>query len=217
MSLQYIINTATEVSLDRRKISGQTLSRSGMIRISSLASKVPWHFQVTPQPGMNIRTHRGVLESLDFNDRVLISTIDIGSSNPRLSYLTQYQGGLTESQRSQVTFTGANLTNIAMNFPGVLSGTVLFEAGDLVSLGTGYKYPYTVTNRVVKGSADEVTIPVSRPFINQTDFPPTGSPIRFGSEVTWNVVVASRPTYRITPGGWISWESDFELVEVIED
>lgn len=217
MSLQYIIDNAEEISLDRRKISGQTLTRSGQVRISSLASKVPWRITVKPGSGMNIRTHRAELESITNADRIQIQTINIGQSNERLGYLTEYKGNLNSSQRAAAQFLGANILDATVNLPGVTSGTVVFQPGDLFSLAAGYRYPYTVTSQVIKGSGDQVVVPLSRPFIFQAGFTHTESALRLGSEVTWNVVVANRPTFTITPGGWIRWNGDFELVEVIED
>lgn len=217
MSLQYIIDNAEEISLDRRKISGQTLTRSGQVRISSLASKVPWRITVKPGSGMNIRTHRAELESITAADRIQIQTINIGSTNTGLSYLTNYLGNASVSQRNAATFVSANILDATLEFPGVSPGVTLFQPGDLISLDSPYKYPYTVTAQVVKGATDQVVVPLSRPFINQSGYTTSGAGLRFGSAVTWNVVVANRPTFTITPGGWIVWNGDFELVEVIED
>ena len=220
MSLQTIINDAVSIEFIRRKLAGQTLSRSGQVKIASVASNVPWQMIVEPSPGKLWDEYRDTLEEIDRLDRVFIEVIDIGASNPNLSYITEYQGGLSTGQINQVKVSsGANLTltlNMA-NVTGTTSSTICFEPGDLVQLSGNYKYPYTVTSRVLRGSGSTIAVPIHRPFIDQAGYTEVNAGIVVGKDVTWQMVMAKKPSYKVIPGRYIEWSDNFELVEVIED
>lgn len=219
MSLQTIINNASEITIDRRKISGITVSRSGRVKISSIASNVPWQFTVKMHDGLKYSDNRNVLESLDYNDRVLTSTINIGSSNTGLSYLTAYKGALSAVNINNITVDSANVLTLTLDVSTVSVGssTVIFEPGDYLQLDSGYKYPYTVTSQVTRGVSSTIDVPINRPFIEQSGYTTAGAGIVVGSDVTWNVVVSKKPSYTVVPYDRIAWNSAFELVEVIED
>ncbi len=220
MSLQTIIDNAVSIEFIRRKLAGQTISRSGQVKIASVASNVPWQMIVEPRPGMIWEDYRDTLEEIDRLDRVFIEVIDIGSSNPNLSYITEYQGGLSTAQINQVKVSsGANLTltlNMA-NVTGTTGTTVCFEPGDFVQLSGNYKYPYTVTSRVLRGTGSTIAVPINRPFIDQAGYTEANAGIVVGKDVTWQMVMTKKPSYKVIPGRYIEWSHNFELVEVIED
>ncbi len=220
MSLQTIIDNAVSIEFIRRKLAGQTISRSGQVKIASVASNVPWQMIVEPRPGMIWEDYRDTLEEIDRLDRVFIEVIDIGSSNPNLSYITEYQGGLSTAQINQVKVSsGANLTltlNMA-NVTGTTGTTVCFEPGDFVQLSGNYKYPYTVTSRVLRGTGSTIAVPINRPFIDQAGYTEANAGIVVGKDVTWQMVMTKKPSYKVIPGRYIEWSDNFELVEVIED
>lgn len=220
MTIQTIINNASAITIDRRKISGTTVSRSGRVKVSSIASNVPWQFSIKMHDGLKYSDNRSVLESLDYKDRVLTSTIDIGSSNTGLGYLTAYKGEFTPVQIGQLSVDSANVLTLTLDVSsvtGAAASDVIFEPGDYLQLDSGYKYPYTVTAQVLKGSGSTVDVPINRPFIEQSGYTTAGAGIVVGSAVTWNVVVSKRPSYTVVPYDRITWNSAFELVEVIED
>ncbi len=220
MSLQTIIDNAVSIEFIRRKLAGQTISRSGQVKIASVASNVPWQMIVEPRPGMQWENYRDTLEEIDRLDRIFVEVVDIGSSNPNLSYITEYQGGLSTAQINQVKVSsGANLTltlNMA-NVTGTSAGTICFEPGDLVQLSGNYKYPYTVTSRVLRGSGSTIAVPIHRPFIDQAGYTEANAGILVGKDVTWQMVMTKKPSYKVIPGRYIEWSDNFELVEVIED
>lgn len=220
MSLQTIIDNAVSIEFIRRKLAGQTISRSGQVKIASVASNVPWQMIVEPRSGMQWEDYRDTLEEIDRLDRIFIEVVDIGSSNPNLSYITEYQGGLSTGQVNQVRVSsGANLTltlNMA-NVTGTTSSTICFEPGDFVQLSGNYKYPYTVTSRVLRGAGSTIAVPINRPFIDQAGYTEANAGILVGKDVTWQMVMTKKPTYKVIPGRYIEWSDNFELVEVIED
>lgn len=219
MSLQTIIDNAVSVEFIRRKLAGQTISRSGQVKIASVANNVPWQMVVDPRPGMRYADFRSLTEEIDRLDRIFIEVINIGSTNPGLAYITQYQGQLSTAQISSITVSSADALTITLNMSAVSTGgtTVCFEPGDFIQLAGNYKYPYTVTSRVLRGSGSTIEVPINRPFIDQAGYTETGAGILVGKDVTWQMVMTSKPNYRVVPGGFLEWSNVFELVEVIED
>lgn len=219
MSLQTIIDNAVSIEFIRRKLAGQSLSRSGHIKIASVANSVPFQFIVEPRPGMKYADFRGLTEEIDRLDRVFIEVVDIGNTNPRLEYITSYQGDLSGTNLNAITVSSANALTITLNVSNVsVSGTtVCFEPGDFIQLAGNYKYPYTVTSQVLRGSGSTIDVPINRPFIDQAGYTETGAGIIVGKFVTWQMVMTKKPSYRVIPGGFLEWTDVFELAEVIED
>lgn len=219
MSIQTIIDNAVSIEFIRRKLAGQTVSRSGQVKIASVANNVPWQFIVDPRPGMKYTDYRDLTEEIDRLDRVFIEVVDIGNTNPNLEYITSYQGDLSGTNLSSITVSSAANLTITLDVSAVsVSGTtVCFEPGDLIQLSGNYKYPYTVTSRVLRGSGSTIEVPINRPFIDQTGYTEVGANIIVGKFVTWQVVMTKKPSYRVIPGGFLEWTGPFELVEVIED
>ena len=219
MSIQTIIDNAVTITFDRRKVVGQTVSRSGIVKIGSIASKVPWVMSIEMHPGLQYSTNRALTEEIDRLDRVFTETINIGNTNPQLSYITQYQGDFTSTQISQMEFFQANVLQLTFdmaNVVGDVPSDVVFRKGDFISLEGGYKYPYTVTSDVVRGSTSTVTVPINRPYIPQAAFGPTGKAPVVGSDVTWEMVMTKKPSYAVVPYDRLEFNGVFELVEVVE-
>lgn len=218
--LQTVIDRASSIELVRRKLAGQTVSRSGRVLISSVASNVPFQFIIDMAPGLRYSTNRDLVEEIDRMDRIFTQTVNIGSTNPGLSYITRYQGDFNSTQLGQITVDSASNLTITLDMTGVTgdaSGDVVFKAGDFIQLDSGYKYPYTVTEDVTRGLADTIDVSISRPFIEQDSYTVSGKGIQTGTDVTFNVVMTRKPSYSIVPYDLLQFNSQFELVEVIED
>lgn len=219
MSLQTIVDNAMSITIDRRKVSGYTVSRSGQIKISSIASNVPWQMTIEMHSGLKYSQNRAVLEELDRIDRAITSTINIGTSNPGLAYLTKYQGDLSTSDIGNITVAAANVLTVTLDVSSVSagSGAYVFRKGDYFTLDGAYKYPYTVTSDVLRGAGSTLSVPINRPFITQSGYTTVGAGIEVGKDITWNMVIISKPSYSVVPYDRIAWNGAFELVEVIED
>lgn len=219
MSIQTIIDNAVSIEFIRRKLAGQSVSRSGQVKIASVANNVPWQMIVEPRPGMRWAESRDLIEEIDRLDRVFVEVVDIGNTNTGLSYITEYQGNLSGTNLSAITVSSANALTLTLNVSNVsVSGTtVCFQPGDFIQLAGNYKYPYTVTSQVLRGSGSTIDVPINRPFIDQAGYTEVGAGIIVGKNVTWQVVMTKKPSYRVIPGGYLEWADVFELVEVIED
>jgi hypothetical protein len=215
MSIQTIVNNASSITIDRHKTSGQTISRSGIVRTAELASNIPWFFTIEMHNGLAYSTNRAITEEIDRLDRTIEEEINIGLTNTGLAYITRYQGDAT---LTSATINSVSGSNIYLNCSSIGAGSgYLFKKGDYIQPSSSYRYPYTVTADVAYTTSSNVTIPVNRPVISQTGYTFAGKSIKVGSNVTWRVKMFKKPTYTIVPYDRIQWDSEFQLVEIITD
>ena len=219
MSLQRIINSAGSITIDKRKVTSSVLTRSGVLRTTAFLGHQPYFFTVNFTPSLTYSENRGLLEDIDTLDRVNEETINIGSSNLNLQYITRYQGNISAAGINTITVNNVvDFGNLYLNCSSIGSGSgYLFKKGDYIQPSSSYRYPYTVTADVAYTTSSNVTIPVNRPVISQTGYTFAGKSIKVGSNVTWRVKMFRKPTYTIVPYDRIQWDSEFQLVEIITD
>lgn len=216
MSIQTIVDNATFITFNRSKTAGQTLSRSGRILTSLRPTSQPFQMTVGMHDALKWSENRSVVEELDRLDITVEETIDIGSTNSGLSYITEYKGAANATQIGQITVTSASASNIVLNTTSVVGTPAnAFKKGDFIQLDTNYRYPYRVTADVA-WNATSVTVPIHRPFITQSGYTVSGKGILVGNDVTFTVKMISKPDYTIYPHNLLAFNDDFELVEIIE-
>jgi len=222
MSIQRVFDNASSIQIDRSKLAGHTLSRSGRIKTLSVASAVPWRFTVSLPDGLRYSENRDFLEELDRLDRIIPEEINIGLSNPRLSYITRYRGDLTNAQLADCDVVSVTESNIRIEVGHITNLTaqgLLFRAGDFIQpAASGYKYAYTVREDAIRGAGGitQRNIPIHRPFIPQAGVNPAGSAIKVGQFCTFNLLMLKKPSYSVVPRDRIAWSGDFEFIEVVE-
>jgi len=113
MSLQTIIDKAQQIEIDRRRIVGQTISRSQRIKTSERATAQPWRFKITPPGMLKWEQSRGFIELIDLNDRVGEYEISL-SNTPNLEYITEYQGDLNSTQTSALTIASVGTNTMVL-------------------------------------------------------------------------------------------------------
>ena len=213
MSLQTIVDNATFVTIYRKKIAGQSISRSGRLLTSEVVSAVPYQFTSGMRGGLQYSTNRGLTEDLNALDVTEEATIDIGTTNTSLSYITAYQGDSTGiGAVSCVSATGSTLV---VDASSAGAGTFLFKKGDYIQPASSYRYPYQVTADVAHTTSSSVSIPLSRPFIPQDSYTLASKGIVVGSAVTWRVKMLNKPKYSVIPGDLLEFDNDFEFLEFI--
>ncbi len=213
MTIQVIFNSAQSIEFDRRKIVGQTVSRSERIRTSERASANAFKFVVEPVPRFRYSLVRGVLESIMVNDRWAEQTVNIANT-PGLWYLTQYLGDLTSGQLGTMTIsTFTNSLVTFNNLPSVTSTTKLFRAGDWIQ-PQGSRYPYIVTQDLQRGSGSLATATVHRNLITSEATTVTGA-FYVGTATSLKVVVSELPTYKLIQRDWAEFTGQFTVIESI--
>jgi hypothetical protein len=214
MSIQTIIDKAATIEFDRRKIASQSISRSQRIKVAERYAAQPLQITVTPPAYLKYSTNRGVIEAIQTTDRTTEIQINL-ANNPKMDYLTEYQGKLTSGQLSALTITNFTATSVTIGgLPGgVSTTTVVFSPGDFIQ-PQGSRYPYIITNTVTRGAGNAVTATVHRALITSEGIN-TNGPINIGNSCTFRMVVTQLPTYRLVPYDLLEFKEDFVLVEKI--
>lgn len=224
--LQTIINKASNLTIDRRKVVGIQITRNEIPRTSLTPTKQPWRFKVSVPNSLRYYNNRDLLEALDTLDRYSPQTITF-SNNSCISWIFRYQGALNNSEISGITvqsFTGNQL--VLTGLPVVDASTIMFQPNDLIQLGS-YTYPFTSTTQITRGAGSTVTITTNRPNIITSSV--VGVGLTVGSACTFNLFCPNMPTYKLIPGGYvrsgsttlnnalIEFSDDFELYEWVGD
>jgi hypothetical protein len=213
MSIQAIINTATKIAVDRRRVVGQSISRSQRIKTATRNSAQPWKLTITPAPiyAWDIaRPYIEYIQNTDKNTEVVVKLSD----NPRMSFLTQYQGVADETQLAAMTvtnFTGTTMT--VGGLPAIGSSALLFGAGDIIQPRFS-RYPYVVAEPVLRGSETTVNVKTNRPLITSENTTITNT-LLVGTQTSFTMVVTQMPTYEFAQKNRVNFSGDFELVEKI--
>lgn len=222
MSIQTIIDKAQRILFDRKRIVGQTLSRSQRIKSAERATAQPMKIKVTPPGRLAFDANRSLIESIYTADRVEETEINL-ANNTNLSFLTEYQGNFTTGQLNAMTIT--NFTTATMtigNLPSAGSpakvgtigtSTVVFAAGDFIQPELS-RYPYIVTQTVLRGSTSTITVNVNRAAITSEATTLTGH-VLVGNDVTFKMVCVSLPNYQVVQNNYFEFDGDFELIERI--
>jgi hypothetical protein len=216
MSLQTIIDNATFVEIDRREMSGSTLSRSGHYKTADRNVNV-YSFTVGMHNGLTYSTNRGVLEDVYSTGSTNEANISL-NNNSGMNYLTAYQGDIADAQIDNITVNGVTGSEIYIDCSGATGSGNLFEKGDFIQPKGNtdtYRYPYQVTSDVAFSTGANITIPVHRPVLSQTGVALTSGGIKVGNDVRWNVKITRLPTYSVVPYDRIEFSDDFALIEVI--
>ena len=224
MSLQKIINSSTNIRIERPSMVSQQMTRSGRLISNSVPTHRPWRFSVTYRPAQRYSDARGMLEDLDYLDRIYTEDIDIGYSNPKLDYITKYQGTMPQTAQSCTMVSSNNYgTVITIQTPGSYGNEtgVLFAKGDFIQPGKefGYPYVYTIVSDVnAPDAGSQVDLYLHRGFIPD-NYPSVesyiGRPIATGTSCRFRVQVVSRPSAQVQVDKFLGMDSEFVLQEVI--
>ena len=228
MSLQNIIDSAGSITWAGGPVTSSVLTRNGVLRTTSLASYQPWSFTVTFPASLKYSNNRDLLRDIDTLDRVIEETINIGNTNPSIAYITRYQGNASLASLNSITCisSSASESNLYLNCASVTGSTgFLFKKGDFIqpkgNTG-GYRYTYQITNDVALSSAagnSNVRVNVHRDVYSMTPYGITinGGGINWGANVTFPVKMLQKPSYTMLPYDRVTFDSEFQLIEVIKD
>ena len=201
-AFQFIFDNAETISIDKRAITAQTISRDNTVRSISRGGQ-SWRFEVTLPDGMPWDTTRPYIEKIMAADRYTTGNIQINNSGYN-SWLTNYQGNSVNYTGFSANVTKGNTTMTLTTSPTTSSG-YKFKAGDIIQLG-GTGNVYVVTSDVAYNS-NSVTL--NRPVKDNT-----GSfSLRVGPNVYWNVICVDLPKWTIFSRNQVRWSGPFVFYE----
>lgn len=195
--LQTIVNYASTLEINRRKVVGLQFTRNELPRVSQTPTYNPWKFTLTFPNSYRYNEARALMEALDTLDRTTPQVITF-SNIPQLSWIFRYQGSMSTNNINNIrvqSFIGNQLTLI--NLPTISSTRVLFEPNDLIQIGNK-TFPFTSTTRVTRGTGSSVVVTTSRPNIITGSV--VNSSIRVGNSCQFFMFCPNMPVYKLIPG-----------------
>lgn len=210
--LQYVINSAVSIEVNRSKLVAQSISRSGKVLTASRNWVNPWRFVVEPQPVWLHANYRHIFEPIINADKYSEHTIKLGQGGQ--AWITEYQGNCptTNGVLNTLTVTSATGTSMVVNTTGMTLGQIIVKAGDVIQ-PVGHRYPYVATATVTV-SGNSATIPLHRGFIPTTTSI-SGVGLRVGTSCEFTVQVTKMPTVKFTTGKLVEFTTNFDLIEVV--
>ena len=213
MTFQAIINTSQKIEFERRRVVGQSFSRSQRVKTAERNVSQPFVLTVTPIARFKWADTREALELIQNYDRNTECVIQIGSI-PNLYYINQYQGTMSAANLAASTITNFTGTTVTVQIPAVSTSTVIFKAGDWIQ-PTNSRYPYIVTQSVTNAlNTTTHNLTVHRPLITSENTATTGT-FKVGTATTMVVIAAEFPTYEMIQKNWAQYTGDFRFVEKI--
>lgn len=202
-AFQYIFDNAESISINKRPITSQTISRDLTVRSISRGGQI-WRFDVSLPNGMAWDIARPFIEAIEFAGRSTEGTIQINNSGYN-NWLTNYRGDCsTTSGFDAVVVNGSNVITLDSN-PSISSGNKL-AIGDIIQLGSGHVYSVVENTRF---DSNIVTL-------NRSVLDATGSyTVLIGPDVTWNVICVGLPNWTIMSRNQVSWSGPFNFYEVV--
>ena len=213
MSFQWIIDKAETISINRKKIVGQTTARDGTTRAVSRGGQVTT-FTVKLPDGISWTELRPYITAAENLDRVGTATINMSSSG--LRWINQYLGAPatvpTDIRFRTVSGQPNQIELYDRYFPPYISittGQKILGAGDFVQLGTnGYVYNVVSDVTYTAGGAYPI-VTLHRPLVS-TSF--SGS-LRIAENCSWNVICTSFPDWTLMARDQVAWGGTFTFAE----
>jgi hypothetical protein len=211
MSLQYLIDNAASIGIDRKPVVAQTISRDGTVRSVSRGGAV-WQFDIRLPDGPPWQLAREIITEVENFGRITPDTVQFSALN--LAWLFGYMGTQANPSTVTVSIPGGAVYD-QLNITGGVSITsgVLFSAGDIIQMtdGTNTGKVYTVREEV---AWNDTIIKLHRPFVNEPTYSGTIN-LNVGGDCEFRVICVQYPQFNIFSRDQISWDGSFVLQEVI--
>lgn len=200
-AFQVIFDKAETISINKRGIVGQTISRGQTVRSVSRGGDI-WRFDVKLPDGLPWDEMRPYIEAIDAADRFTLGNVSISASGQ--NWLNPYLGNAVSTTGFVANAALGSRTLTITSTPTITSGN-LFGAGDIIQLGTtGHVYSVTES---VPYTANTVTV-------NRSVIDSTGSySLRVGPSCVWKVICVDMPTWTLFARNQVAWSGSFVFYE----
>lgn len=211
MSFQWVFDNAESISINKRPITSQTISRDQRVRSVSRGGAV-WRFTVKMPTGMRWSNVRGYIENIDNTNKLTTQTVSLGSTG--FGWMTGYRGSIGNPQAMTWKYSSTEAANDTTKF--LLTGTgatgdVLFKAGDLIQPNVTGGKVYSIVNDVIKGSSATQLVQVHRPILETPSA--TAVSLIVGNSVSWKLICTQCPTWTIVERDIVGWNGEFQFYE----
>lgn len=206
MSFQWIFDNAESISISKRAVVAQSITRGNRVRTNKLGGQT-WRFDVKLPDGMRWSDWRGYIEASEALDRYTVDTISL--SDTGYSYINGYLGNSANIQLQYLSDSYPTTLTIS-SADSISSGQYFFKTGDWLQLGTS-GHVYSVTQDAAYGAN---TVTVNRPVIEQANASITYNAV-VGQAVTFEVICVDFPTWNIFQRDQVSWSGNFVFYEVV--
>lgn len=203
---QWVVDNAESISINRRAVTSQTMSRDLTIRTVSRGAVI-WRFDVKMPDGLSWTTIRSYIEAIDYADRFTPGTFKLNDPGYS-SWLSAYRGNSANYTGFYATWVNGNNYITLTTSPTTTSG-YKFRAGDFIQLGTAGRV-YSVVSDVAYNSN---TVYINRPVLDATQTTPTN--LQIADNATWNVIATELPSWNIFQRDQVSWSGNFVFYEVM--
>jgi len=201
-AFQTVIDYAETISINKKGVVSQTISRDQTVRSTSRGGQV-WRFDVKVPDGIPWQTLRGPIEAIENADRYTSGNISLNTAGT-LAWFMKYQGNSISTTGFVGTATQGNVTLTLTASPTTASGNK-FLAGDLIQLGTTGKV-YSVVNNVAFNSN---VVTLNRPVLDSTG----SKTLVVGPNVIFKVICTTLPNWTIMARDQVSWDGNFTFYE----
>lgn len=212
MAWQWVFDHAETLSINKRPIVSQTITRDQRVRSVSRGGNV-WRFTVKLPTGLRWSDMRGYIEQIDNANLLTAETISLSAD--KFAWLTGYRGYANDPNYMTFKFTSAQQASDPTKFevgnmPGPV-GTGILRPGDVVQPTGGHVY--TIAEVVTKGSNPTQLVKVNRPILETPS--DTAVLLKVANNVTWTVQCVQCPTWTIVERDIVGWNGEFVFYEVL--
>lgn len=227
MSLQTIIDSATNIQINRSKLVAQSISRSGRILTASRNWANPFRLTISPKPIWLWSDYRDEFETIFNYDRYTEHTIylsNFGQTKTDLDWISEYRGTAPHTlyvlDNFVVDAAGITGTTINLDYSGnttTNNGKYIVRKGDWIR-PTDHDYPYQVTADVqIATGVTDYAVQIHRGYIPESGYTPAGKTVTVGrAAAKLFVKVTKLPALSFINKGLVQFTGDFELIEVIQ-
>ena len=202
-AFQYVFDNAESISINRRAVTAQTISRDQTVRTVSRGGQI-WRFDVKLPDGIRWSEARKYIEAIDYADRYTQGIVQINNSGYN-SWLTPYQGTAANTSAIAASWTqGASTITLTS---GQAASGYNFKAGDIVQLTSSGRV-YSVASDVAYNSN---TVTLNRPILDSTG----SGTLVVGPAVNWTVICTELPQWTIFARDQVSWSGSFTFYEAL--
>jgi len=208
---QWVFDNAETISMNRRKVVGQTISRSNVVRSVNRGGQ-GWRFDVKMPDGMSWQTARPYIEAIDQADKVYAAEVKM--NNPGYtSWLNAYRGSSSNLTGWTASVLGNSYQYITLtSVAGMTSGYTLRQ-GDFIQIidaTNQYNQVYTVVEDV---TYPNTTVTLNRPYEGATS---AGLALVIGPECEFQIICTELPAWTIFARDQVSWSGVFSFYETGE-